>query len=303
MFIDSGLLVGLRRQKLLQALPVCCASPQKKTKSLHVQEAVIAKNLRATGQNVLKVTLFSSEGHPILFPFFKAPRTFVGMLLCEQLTHCMWVLWLKINIQRSAVKRQKDHGPLLQAVVRQRRSYYPYTPIHFDPYYTALQPRVVVTPRDSNPNYVVTEFVVDSPPGRLSAVGLQVVPAEDCNCGTLNPFESYWQPYNWFFRKPRDCNIRQSQFQWFQGYVKKLVTTCGPGGGEKKRSSSASLSTPRRSVKAVMSPVRKRRGQNRPQVQVRQRSLKRTRPPGRKWKRLRAIWKIYGECVSRRSPS
>ena len=94
----------------------------------------------------------------------------------------MWMLWLKINIQRSTVKRQKDRDPLLQAVVRQRRSYYPYTPSHFDPCYTTLQPRVVVilqprvvvTPRDSNPKYLVTDFVVDdSLPGSYVRQGLQ----------------------------------------------------------------------------------------------------------------------------------
>ena len=37
-----------------------------------------AKNLRATGR---------SEGHCVLFPSFKVPRAFVGMLLCEQPKH------------------------------------------------------------------------------------------------------------------------------------------------------------------------------------------------------------------------
>ena len=36
--------------------------------------------------------------------------------------------WIKTNIQRKAVKKQKDRAPLLQVVVRQRRPYYPYTP-------------------------------------------------------------------------------------------------------------------------------------------------------------------------------
>ena len=69
--------------------------------------------------------------------------------------------------------------------------------------------------------------------------------------------------------------------------------------GEKKRSSSASLSTPRRSVKGVMSPVSKEKGRSKsPTGSNRQRSPKRTRPSGRKWKRLRANWLCYRSHMS-----
>ena len=68
--------------------------------------------------------------------------------------------WIKTNIQRKAVKKQKDRAPLLQAVVRQRRPYYPYTLIYTDPYYTALHPRVVVIARDSNPNCLFRLLVI-----------------------------------------------------------------------------------------------------------------------------------------------
>ena len=42
--------------------------------------------LRISGLQA-KIPRAGSEGHPVLFPFFKVPRTFVGMLLCEQPTH------------------------------------------------------------------------------------------------------------------------------------------------------------------------------------------------------------------------
>ena len=62
--------------------------------------------------------------------------------------------------------------------------------------------------------------------------------------------------------------------------------------GEKKRSSSASLSTPRRSAKAVMNPLRKEKGRSKSPT-VRQSSPRKTRHSGREWKRLRAIWLCY----------
>ena len=85
--------------------------------------------------------------------------------------------------------KQKVSVPLSLRVVRQRRPFSLQPPIRNEQYYTTPLWRVLVTPRESNPNCLVIDYVVDSPPGRLSAVSLQLVPAVDCNCSTKQPFE------------------------------------------------------------------------------------------------------------------
>ena len=138
----------------------------------------------------------------------------------------------------------------------------------------------MVTPRDSNPNCLVTDFVVGSPPGG-------VVPAEDCNCRTVQPFCIIFTALQWILPEAQElqpsattvpvvqqlCLLRrQLRILRIRNKVqvlvlattthsppgKKLVTMCGPD----KKTSSASLSTPRRSAKAVMSPVRKEKGRS-----------------------------------------
>ena len=185
--------------------------------------------------------------------------------------------WFKTNIQRKAVKIQKDSAPLSQLFVRQRRPFYPYPFYPYTPYLhrPLLHDSIVegsgLTPRGSNPNCLVIDYVVDSPPGRLSAVSLQLVPAVDCNCGTTQPFEIVFTAVQWILPEaqelqpfemtvpavPQVCLLcRQSRTHKVQVLVlaptnhihpgKNLVMLCGPG----TKSSSASLSTPRRSVKA-----------------------------------------------------
>ena len=73
--------------------------------------------------------------------------------------------WFKTNIQRKAVKRQKGRAPLSQLVVRQRRPYYPCNPYLHQP---LLYDSIVEGsghPAGFEPNCLVTDYVVDSPPG------------------------------------------------------------------------------------------------------------------------------------------
>ena len=154
-----------------------------------------------------------------------------------------------------------------------------------------LQCRGYWSPRDSNPNFLVIDYVVDSPPGRLSAVSLQLVPAVDCNCGTTQPFEIIFSAVQWILPEARELQPLEmtvpaaphgmlavpaiadspdtqesassgvshdlSHSSW-----KEVGHAVWPKDGEKRRSSSASLSTPRRSVKGVMSPVSKEKGRS-----------------------------------------
>ena len=117
--------------------------------------------------------------------------------------------------------------------------------------------------------------MVDSPPGRLSAVSLQLVPAADCNCGIIQPFETIFYSRTMdssgspgtatfgddsssgstgMFAAPAIADSPDTQQSAGSGIShdqshsswKEVGHAVWPRDGEKKRSSSASLSTPRR---------------------------------------------------------
>ena len=134
------------------------------------------------------------------------------------------------------------------------------------------------------------DYVVDPPPGRLSAVSSKLVPTVDCNCGTIQPFGIFYSRTMDSSGSPGTATFGNDSSSGSTGMLAVPAIADSPDtqqsassgishdlshsswkevghavwskDGEKKRSSSASLSTPRRSVKGVMSPARKEKGRS-----------------------------------------
>ena len=109
----------------------------------------------------------------------------------------------KANIQYTAVKHVASGREIAQII-------YLTTPFYNDHYYTTPLSRVLVTPRDSNPNCLVIDYVVDSPPWQVISRKLAIGPSGGlqlrCNT-THNLLKANLRPCAGFFREPRNGNL------------------------------------------------------------------------------------------------
>ena len=131
---------AFRARLLVPGFAISCSHPTRASREIHRQRQQQQQSQRRQRQQQLlrisgpqakiprvRVTLFS-------FPPLRSLEPLRGCCCADS---CAWMFWLKAqvldkwiktNIQRKAVKRQKDRAPLSQLFVRQRRPYYPYTP-------------------------------------------------------------------------------------------------------------------------------------------------------------------------------
>ena len=137
-------------------------------------------------------------------------------MFCVQPTFTCECIWLKTLLiesrqtsKHSCEAKQKGSYSAAASSRETTQIIYLTTPLYHDHYYTT-HCRGYWSPHGSRTSTALSfDYVVDPPPRRLSAVSSNLVPAVDCNCGTIQPIEIYLQPYNGFFRKPGNCNIRK----------------------------------------------------------------------------------------------